>query len=213
MSQQSNQVKLARLALPAAIILMIAAGCAPASAPAATTEPPVATAAPTATKRAASRSQTEEAFAAQTQQAAPQGGSTPAQVNLAKPYDENAYPKADIDAALTAAKADSKYVLLDFGANWCPDCLVLAKLFEDPTVKPFLNANYHVVRIDVGYWDKNLDIANKYGNPIQVGIPAVVVLTPNGDIVATTKAGELANASSFHAPDVLAYLQKWAPKK
>ena len=43
-----------------------------------------------------------------------------------------------VGGALTAAKADGKHVLLDFGADWCPDCRVLGKLFEDPAVAPFV---------------------------------------------------------------------------
>src|SRR6187397_1421987 len=62
---------------------------------------------------------------------------------------------ADIAAALRAAKQDGKHVLLDFGADWCPDCRVLGKLFEDPTVAPVAEASFHVVHIDVGRRDKN----------------------------------------------------------
>lgn len=129
------------------------------------------------------------------------------------PYDEQADPKADIAAALERAQADSKLVLLDFGANWCPDCIVLAALFEDPSVKPYLDEHYHVVHIDVGYWDKNLDVSEQYGKPIDKGIPAVVVLTPDGEMVATTKAGELANARTATAQDILAYLHQWVSKQ
>lgn len=195
----SAHLKIARFALPAVVMLIAAVGCALA-APAATAAPDVA-----------GLSQTEAAYAAQTQQAAPKTGTE--EVTLDKPYDESADPKADITAALALAKSDSKYVLVDFGANWCVDCLVLSKLFEDPTVKPFLDANYHVVRVDVGYWDKNTDVSDQYGNPIQAGIPAIVVLKPDGETVASTKAGELAEAHTATAQDILKYLREWAPKK
>jgi len=127
------------------------------------------------------------------------------------PYDEAADAKADIAAALTAAQGDGKYVLLDFGANWCPDCIALATFFEDPEIRAFLDAHYHVVSIDVGEWDRNLDIAEQYGNPIEAGIPAVVILNPDGDIVTTTNDGAMANARSATKEEILAYLQKWAP--
>src|SRR5262249_40266154 len=70
-------------------------------------------------------------------------------------YDEDANANDAIAQALTLAKADHKRVLLDFGADWCPDCQVLAQLFDDAQVKPFLDDHYHVVRINVGQWDKN----------------------------------------------------------
>ncbi len=134
-------------------------------------------------------------------------------VDLNAPYDENALPQNDIVSALAKSEKDGKLVLLDFGANWCPDCLVLSTLFEDPAVKPFLEENFHVVRIDIGFGDKNLDIAQQYGNPIASGIPAVVVLAPNGEIIATTKDGSLANARTATAQDILTYLQMWRAQK
>ncbi|HLO15374.1 MAG TPA: thioredoxin family protein [Anaerolineales bacterium] len=131
----------------------------------------------------------------------------------AAPYNENAVAKEDIANALAKAEKDGKFVLLDFGANWCPDCLVLSTLFEDPSVKPLLEENFHIVSIDVGYWDKNLDISQKYENPIENGIPAVVVLAPNGEIIASTKDGALANARTATAQDILALLNKWLTQK
>lgn len=138
---------------------------------------------------------------------------TEAPVSLEAPYDENAVPLQDITTALARSEKDGKLVLLDFGANWCPDCIVLTALFEDPAVKPFLYENFRMVRIDVGYWDKNLDISEQYGNPIANGIPAVVVLAANGDIIASTKDGALANARTATAQDILEYLQAWLAQK
>ena len=129
------------------------------------------------------------------------------------PYNENAVPKDDIAHALIESEKDGKLVLLDFGANWCPDCLVLSTLFEDPAVRPFLEENFHVVSIDVGYWDKNLDVSQQYENPIENGIPAVVVLAPDGEIIATTKDGALANARTATAQDILTYLEMWLSRK
>ncbi len=134
-------------------------------------------------------------------------------VTLPRPYNEQANPTQDIATALKRAKDDEKLVLLDFGANWCPDCLVLAKHFENAQVKPFLDEHFVVVKIDVGQWDRNLDVAEKYGNPIKQGIPAVVVLDANGQPLASTADGSLASASSTRPQDILAYLKQWAEAK
>jgi thiol:disulfide interchange protein len=128
-------------------------------------------------------------------------------------YDPRANPNAAIDEALKAAKTDHKRVLLDFGADWCPDCQVLAQLFEDPKVKPFLDAHYHVVRIDVGRWDNNLDVAKRYGNPIEKGIPAVVILDADANTITSTAGGELANARTASANDILTFIQQSAGSK
>ena len=121
-------------------------------------------------------------------------------------YDPGADPSADIDAALAAASTDGKPVLLDFGADWCPDCVVLSRMFDDPSFADYLD-DVHVVRIDVGYWDHNLDVSKQNGDPIAVGIPAVVLVSPTGETLGTTADGRLASAASMTPEAVLRVLQ------
>lgn len=128
------------------------------------------------------------------------------------PFDATADAHADIEHALNESRADRKLVLLDFGANWCLDCQVLEKLMEDSAVAAFLSTNFRVVHVDVGEFDRNLDISKAYGSPIDKGVPAVVVLSPSGDTVASTKDGSLESARSVTAQEILAYLQSWVEK-
>lgn len=129
------------------------------------------------------------------------------------PYDEEANPKEEIQAALAAARGDGKRVLLDFGANWCPDCWALERIFAEEPVRAVLESGYHVVRIDIGRRDRNLEIVSQYGDPIRGGIPAVVILDSAGGVLATTAEGELANARSMASTEVLALLKRWAPQR
>ena len=109
------------------------------------------------------------------------------------PYEEAANATADLQSALAAARADHNDVLLVFGANWCPDCRELDKALNGSS-HALISGRFQVVKVDVGRFDKNLDLANEYGNPIRMGIPAVVVLTADNRIVYSSKGGELANA-------------------
>ncbi len=149
---------------------------------------------------------------------APVNGAAPAKAAEAKvgkagPFDEGADARKDIAAALAAAKADGKFVLLDFGANWCPDCIMLSRLFETNAVKPFLMDNFHVVKINVGRFNVNTNISAEYENPIGKGIPAVVVLNPEGHVLASTRGGELANARTATAQEILDQLKRWRATK
>ena len=110
------------------------------------------------------------------------------------PYDEAADARADVAAALQRAAAEGKAVLLTFGANWCPDCRTLGMAMTTPPLRDSIDARYVVVDIDVGNWNKNLDIVERYGNPIAKGIPSIVVADAHGAVLYSTKAGELANA-------------------
>lgn len=139
------------------------------------------------------------------------GAYTPARAQ--GPYDRHADAHKDIQTALAEAQTDGKLVLLDFGANWCLDCIVLSHLYDDQTVRPFLDDNFHLVSIDVGNWDRNLDVSQRYGSPIDGGIPALVILTGSGEVVASTKNGALADARTATAREVLGYLKGWVALK
>jgi Thioredoxin-like len=121
--------------------------------------------------------------------------------------------KAEIDAALASARKDHKRVILVFGANWCYDCHVLDATFHSREIAPLVNANYHVVHVNVGDEDKNLDLAEKYGVPLKKGIPGLAVLDPDGKLVYSQKEGEFENSVRIGPADVTAFLKKWAPPR
>jgi len=81
----------------------------------------------------------------------------PAQPN-AQLYKADANAARDIRRALATAVKQHKNVLLDFGGNWCIDCHILDNAFHQPRIAPLLNDNYIVVHVDVGKYDKNLDL-------------------------------------------------------
>ena len=109
------------------------------------------------------------------------------------PYNEKADATADVKHALAAARADHRNVLLVFGANWCKDCRELDKALHGSSAA-LIDGKFEVVKIDVGNFDKNLDLAGHYGNPIKMGIPAVVELGADDQVIYSTKGGELADA-------------------
>jgi protein disulfide-isomerase len=110
------------------------------------------------------------------------------------PYEEGADAKAQIQAALLDAQQAKVPVLVVFGANWCGDCKVLDLAFKEGASAPLIAEKFRVVKVDVGRFDRNVDVAERYGVPLKSGIPAVAVLSDQGQVVYATKAGELANA-------------------
>jgi len=114
-------------------------------------------------------------------------------------YDENADARVGISQALTTTQHDDKRVLLVFGANWCPDCRELDKALHGKS-QPLIDGKFVVVKVDVGNFDKNLDLAQQYpgyGSSIKKGIPAAVVLSADDHVLYSTKGGELADAGSM----------------
>jgi thioredoxin 1 len=123
------------------------------------------------------------------------------------PYDEKADAAADLQHALAAAQKDHKQVLLVFGANWCPDCRALDQAMHGSS-QHLLDSKFEVVKIDVGNFDKNLDLAQRYGNPIAKGIPAVVVVGHANRVVYATRNGELANARQMSEQGIFDFLSQ-----
>ena len=119
---------------------------------------------------------------------------------------------AQISSALAAAAADHKRVLLVFGGNWCYDCHVLDATFRSRTIAPLVSSNYHVVHINIGNYDANLDLARKYEVPLDKGVPGLAVLDASGKLVTSQKQGEFESTVKLAPDDVISFLKKWKPQ-
>lgn len=124
------------------------------------------------------------------------------------------YPPADrarleLSAALAAARSAHKRVILDFGGNWCTDCLVLDHYFHDSTNTPLLNADFILVHINVGRLNENLDIADRYHVPLQKGVPAIAVLGENGELLYSQRTGEFKTMRAMQSSAVTEFLLQW----
>ena len=114
-----------------------------------------------------------------------------------QPYDENASADHDIQAALEASQDNGRFVLLQFGANWCPDCIALAKQMQESPLRELIEKNFIDVKVDIGEGDKNGAIVKKYGNVTDKGIPSIVVLDKDNNVLLGTLTGQLANARNM----------------
>lgn len=110
------------------------------------------------------------------------------------PYNETADAKADIRSALAQAAIARTPVIVVFGANWCGDCKMLDHAIKHGASGPLLARDFKIVKVNVGHFDKNLDVAESYGVPLKKGIPAVAILSTNNSVLYVTREGELSNA-------------------
>jgi protein disulfide-isomerase len=124
------------------------------------------------------------------------------------PYDESRDAKADIRQALSEARTSQVPVLVIFGANWCKDCRALDAALSTGRNAELIAKEFRVVKVDVGNFDRNLDLAKAYGDPIKKGIPAVVVLSPQSEVLYATRAGELADARSMSETGIYDFFRK-----
>jgi thioredoxin 1 len=137
---------------------------------------------------------------------------------LARPAGPDIYPDpgqahADIAAALRDAAATHRRVLLDFGGNWCGDCRVLDIYMHDDKNKPLVDANFVVVHVNVGHFDANVDIAEKYQIPLHRGVPALAILSENGKLLYSQKNGEFESMRRMESSSVTDFLVHWRPER
>ena len=101
--------------------------------------------------------------------------------------------ETDFDKASKQAKAEGKYLLLDFsGSDWCGWCIRLDKeVFSQDTFQEYAEKNLVSVLLDFprrkeqsdAEKKQNRDLAEKYGIR---GYPTVILLSPEGELVGRT---------------------------
>jgi thiol-disulfide isomerase/thioredoxin len=130
---------------------------------------------------------------------------------LPYPYNEKANADAQVNATLAAAKAQHKLAFIDLGGNWCGDCRVLASLMELPEVKKFVDAHYVVATVDVGRFNKNLQIPARWGITRRLeGVPAVLIVDPNSNaLVDKGHIAALADARHMTPQAIGDWLARW----
>jgi thiol:disulfide interchange protein len=114
-------------------------------------------------------------------------------------------------AALKTASATHRRVLIDFGGNWCGDCQVLDLYMHDSKNQPLVDANYVVVHVNVGHIDANLDLAEKYGVPLNKGVPALAILSGHGALLYSQKNGEFEAMRRMQSSALTDFLMQWRP--
>jgi thioredoxin 1 len=128
------------------------------------------------------------------------------------PYNVDANAHAEVAAAIARAAQAHKFVLIDFGGNWCPDCRVTAGVLAMDQVKPWISAMFEVVMVDVDRMNKNMDIGDGYGVHIKA-VPTMIVLDPTGKMInAGGDPAALQDARGMSPQAIVDTLNGWIQK-
>ena len=99
--------------------------------------------------------------------------------------------------ALELADVDDIRVLINWGTNDCEPCTQFDLATTQPEVRKtrFASVEYHVVNVDVGNLDKNLDLAKQYGVTLKKELlPMLTVLDENGKVLTQASAPDFMGA-------------------
>jgi hypothetical protein len=128
-----------------------------------------------------------------------------------QPYDEAANADAQVAAAFARAQKSHKRVLIDLGGNWCADCIILANFVKLPEMHRFMAAHYEEVSVDVGRFNRNLQIPARFGFTKRLeGVPALLIATPDGKLVNGDNIFATADARNMTPQALADYLARYA---
>ena len=130
---------------------------------------------------------------------------------LPLPYDEGANADQAVAAAMARAKNGGKLLLIDLGGNWCADCRLLAGTMDTQPLKSWLSGHYEVVTVDVGRFDKNLQVPRRFGVKGGLkGVPAILVVDPSTEkLINAGHITALADARSMTPQSLANWLARW----
>ena len=134
---------------------------------------------------------------------------------LAQPLPLPYHPNEDANRAVTEARqraiATHKLLIIDLGGNWCLDCRILAGTIENPKLKAFVEAHYEIVTVDIGRFDKNLQVPARYGITKRLeGVPSLLVVEPRSNkLIDAGHTAALADARSMNPQALADWLASW----
>lgn len=128
-------------------------------------------------------------------------------------YSDSADARQEIAQALSTARQEHKRVILDFGGNWCGDCQVLDIYLHQQPNLDLLQRNFVLVHVNIGRYDRNTDLAEKYEVPLKRGVPGLAVLDAYGRLLYSQKNGEFESMRKMDPSSVTDFLNEWKPRK
>lgn len=113
-----------------------------------------------------------------------------------EPYNLLADSKAEIIDSISRLD-DRQLLIVILGANWCPECRLLASEIESGPLNQLNGTTLSFVKVDVNGWDRNMDIVEKLNNPTDGGIPAIAIIDNKSRLLATRTGKELSREKAM----------------
>ena len=135
------------------------------------------------------------------------------QGQVAGPFHDIKVTPAMLDDALSGARTQHKLLMVEFGANWCGDCLALSRHFEQGETRDYFEKHFVLFKVDVGEFNRNLETAKLLGVDINQGIPTAVFFAPDGNRIGATNGGELGPSQKYGSNQILAFLKEVAEQR
>ena len=128
---------------------------------------------------------------------------------LPLPYNEKEIESLKLDRFIDLTINKGKQPVIIFGGNWCPDCRILEGTLAMPTIKKFIDQHYQIMHIDIGRYDRNMELMNHLNIESKKGVPRVVILDLEKNIVNSSTSSEWTTARDRKQQEIYNYFQKF----
>lgn len=128
------------------------------------------------------------------------------------PYDGETDARIAVSAARAQARQEGMFLMVTFGANWCPDCRNLHRHLKSDLVRSYTADKFLFVNVDVGKMNQNRDLAQELGVSLGLGIPVAIFFDTTGRVIGTTNNGELEPARHYTSPQILKFIRDVAER-
>lgn len=124
-------------------------------------------------------------------------------------YDPQADPFEQYQAAIAAAKAADKLVLVIAGGDWCRWCHVLNRFVSrNPDVQRSLDDTFVVMKVYVGDENYNQDFFSQL--PEARGAPHFWIVSPDRNVLGSQSTGALERGGNgYDKAGFLEFIERW----
>tara|TARA_E500000331_G_scaffold11815_1_gene10800 strand:- start:117 stop:692 length:576 start_codon:yes stop_codon:yes gene_type:complete len=125
------------------------------------------------------------------------------------PYERIDLSENDLRNFIDTTIDNNKQPVVIFGANWCPDCRILSAVLDLQTVNKYMEDNFEILYIDLGRYDINMSLMEFFDIMPQQGIPRVVILNKDKEVLNIKDTGEWTTARSRTKQEIFNYFQEY----
>jgi len=116
---------------------------------------------------------------------------------------------SEIEAFIKNSTIETKLPIVIFGANWCPDCRILAGLIQSAQLHKSIRENFNFLLIDVKNYEVNMNTLKQLDSGANTGIPRVFVFNASGKLVNKHENDLFRTVRTMHENALVDYLMSF----
>ncbi|MGA1762620.1 MAG: thioredoxin family protein [Gammaproteobacteria bacterium] len=116
---------------------------------------------------------------------------------------------SEIRAFIKNTTLERKQAIVIFGANWCPDCRILAGLTQSAQMLESIRENFKFMLIDVLNYEINMDVLKQLDPTANSGIPRLFIFDNNQNLINLDRNDYFRTVRSMHENALIDYLDSF----